>query len=60
MDEYSIGIWLWDGVEELDFAGEVALALGQRTIDHRPYRRRVDGAGHVLARSAGAARRRLG
>ncbi len=21
MDEYSIGIWLWDGVEELDFAG---------------------------------------
>ncbi len=21
MDDYSIGIWLWDGVEELDFAG---------------------------------------
>ncbi len=21
MDEYTIGIWVWDGVEELDFAG---------------------------------------
>jgi transcriptional regulator GlxA family with amidase domain len=40
MDDYSIAIWLWDGVEELDFAGpyEVLTAWardGERSITVR-------------------------
>jgi transcriptional regulator GlxA family with amidase domain len=37
MDEFTIGIWIWDGVEELDFAGpyEVLTAWARMAADER-------------------------
>jgi transcriptional regulator GlxA family with amidase domain len=37
VDDFTIGIWIWDGVEELDFAGpyEVLTAWAQMAADER-------------------------
>lgn len=37
MDDFTIGIWIWDGVEELDFAGpyEVLTAWARMAADER-------------------------
>ena len=37
MDDVSVGIWIWDGVEELDFAGpyEVLTAWARMAADER-------------------------
>jgi transcriptional regulator GlxA family with amidase domain len=37
MDEFTIGIWIWDGVEELDFAGpyEVLTAWARMAAEER-------------------------
>ena len=36
MDDYSIGIWLWDGVEELDFAGPYEVLTAWARDSERP------------------------
>lgn len=36
MDDYSIGIWLWDGVEELDFAGPYEVLTAWSRGSERP------------------------
>jgi transcriptional regulator GlxA family with amidase domain len=36
MDGYSIGIWLWDGVEELDFAGPYEVLTAWARESERP------------------------
>jgi transcriptional regulator GlxA family with amidase domain len=37
MDDFAVGIWIWDGVEELDFAGpyEVLTAWARMAADER-------------------------
>jgi transcriptional regulator GlxA family with amidase domain len=37
VDDFTIGIWIWDGVEELDFAGpyEVLTAWARMAADER-------------------------
>jgi len=37
VDDFTIGIWIWDGVEELDFAGpyEVLTAWARMAVDER-------------------------
>ena len=36
MDDYSIAIWLWDGVEELDFAGPYEVLTAWARDSERP------------------------
>jgi transcriptional regulator GlxA family with amidase domain len=47
MDEFTIGIWMWDGVEELDFAGpyEVLTAWARSAADRRKISVRLVAAG---------------
>jgi hypothetical protein len=63
MEEFAIAIALWDGVEELDFAGPYEVTAWSR-MSERPISVRtvgpVDPRRAVLARSQGRSERELG